>query len=257
MIKSNPTRTIATLAVLWTCIATASGTPAPKLQEAEYVQALQAELAHYPRVRPDMAAKLILVESRGQIEVADGSHGEIGAMQIRPQTFAYVTRNILHKKEGELNPRRHKDNLAVGVALINWLLKRYDHNESLALIGYNAGIGTADRARRKIARGEKARIPATTRAYLRTILGPSVSIGRTPQRPLQLRKNTAPRTLVALASALPSTVLAQKRIDAKRTLGSGPSHALGLIPLYVDRIEERFVVQAPQRRPQVRPGLVL
>ena len=209
-----------------------SGTRAPKLQEAEYVQALQAELHHYPSIRPAMAAKLILVESRGHIEVADGSHGEIGAMQIRPETFAYVERNILHKKVGSLNPRRHKDNLAVGVALINWLLKRYNQNESLALIGYNAGIGTADRVKRKLARGQKARIPATTRAYLRSILG--------PQKSLEPSRSLAPRTLVALANPLPSTVLARNQ---KRTLGPGPGHASILIPLYADRVEERFVVK--------------
>ncbi len=238
-------RTIATFGLLLPCMLFGSATRAPKFREADYVQALQTELQRYPSIRPEMVAKLILVESRGHIEVADGAHGEIGAMQIRPQTFAYVERNILHKKQGSLNPRRHQDNLVVGVALLNWLLKRYNHNESLALIGYNAGIGTADRAKRKIARGEKPRIPPTTRAYLRTVLG-TTRLARVPQRPLQLHRNTAPRTLVALANPLPLTIVERVHFASHQTLGPGPRQGGVRLHLYADRVEER-----------IRAGLVL
>jgi hypothetical protein len=185
------------LAALLPSAAFAATSPVPKLQEAEYVQALRSELNRYPRVRPALAAKLILVESRGRLDTPDGAAGEIGAMQIRPQTFAYVSRNILHRKDGELNPRHPHHNLAAGVALLNWLLARYDHNESLALIAYNAGIGTADRAKRTIAQGKKARIPATTAAYLRTIL----SVSAHP---------AGPQPLVALAEH-PQTRSAARR----------------------------------------------
>jgi hypothetical protein len=141
--------------------------------EAEYAQALQSELRHHAEVRPALAAKVILVESHGHLDTPDGRMGEIGAMQIRPQTFAWVSHTILHKEDGALNARRPEDNLAVGVALLQWLLARYDHDETLALIGYNAGMGTADRAQHEIAEGREPHIPASTRAYIRNILGPS------------------------------------------------------------------------------------
>ena len=191
MFYSSPTRIIVLFAAIWPSLAIGAVAQnhervESRIEAGKYVQALQWELARHPGVRPALAAKVILVESHGQLDTPDGSRGEIGAMQIRPQTFAWVSRTILHKEDGELNPRRAEDNLAVGVSLLNWLLERYDHNEALTLIGYNAGMGTADRAKREIAEGGQPRIPATTRAYLRNILGPD-------------EPTVGPRELLALA----------------------------------------------------------
>jgi hypothetical protein len=151
-----------------------SATPnAPTQQDAKPVVVLQRQLNQYPRVRPELAQRLVMVESRGQLEIPDGARGEIGAMQMLPQTFQYVSRNILHKRDGEMNPRRPQDNITVGMALLNWLLERYANDETLALIGYKAGLGAADSAARTIASGKPVHLPRATRAYVTKILGPS------------------------------------------------------------------------------------
>ncbi len=191
MLNRSPIRPfLLLLAAILPSLASGAADSGPSLQAEEYVKALESELAQHPGVRPAFAAKVILVESHGQLDTPDGRLGEIGAMQIRPQTFAWVSRTILHKQDGELNPRRPQDNLAVGVALLGWLLERYDHNEALALIGYNAGMGTADEAQDDIADGREPRIPRTTRAYIRTILGPS-------------KLKVGPAELLSLAEAEP------------------------------------------------------
>ena len=172
MSQSNPTRTIIALGALLPCLLLGADIQAPTVQAPEYVQALQHELTLYPNLRPELAAKLILVESQGRVDAPDGAHGEIGAMQIRPETFAYVAHNILNREDGELNPRVPNDNLTVGIALLNWLLARYDYDEPLALVAYNAGIGTADKAKQLLESGRRASIPASTRVYISTILGP-------------------------------------------------------------------------------------
>jgi soluble lytic murein transglycosylase-like protein len=63
--------------------------------------------------------------------------GAAGLMQLTPATARqYGVRNVFDPHES----------VAAGTKHLQWLLKRYDSNLSLALAAYNAGVGTVDRS---------------------------------------------------------------------------------------------------------------
>lgn len=87
------------------------------------------------RVSPALVLALISVESGGRIEAVSGA-GAAGLMQLMPATaerFGVVDRN---------DPTQ---NIAGGVAYLDWLLDHFDGDPILALAGYNAGEGAVRR----------------------------------------------------------------------------------------------------------------
>jgi len=82
-------------------------------------------------VSPALVLALISVESGGRVEAVSGA-GASGLMQLMPATaerFGVIDRN---------DPTQ---NIAGGVAYLDWLLGHFDGDPILALAGYNAGEG--------------------------------------------------------------------------------------------------------------------
>jgi soluble lytic murein transglycosylase-like protein len=91
-------------------------------------------LAH--GVDRELVGAVISVESSGD-PCAVSHAGAAGLMQLTPATARqYGVRNVFDPAES----------IAAGTKHLQWLLKRYDSDLSLALAAYNAGAGTVDRS---------------------------------------------------------------------------------------------------------------
>jgi soluble lytic murein transglycosylase-like protein len=84
-------------------------------------------------IEPDLAFRLVKLESDFN-EKAVSSAGAIGLTQVMPSTAAYFERKIT--AEG-LKERR--TNLRIGFRYLRSLVKQYDGDLRLALLGYNRG----------------------------------------------------------------------------------------------------------------------
>jgi hypothetical protein len=91
-------------------------------------------------VDPKVAFGLVRAES-GFRNSATSPVGAVGLTQLMPKTAAWlepgVTRSELRDPE---------TNLRIGFKYLSRLIKKYDGNERLALLAYNRGPGTVDRA---------------------------------------------------------------------------------------------------------------
>ena len=80
-------------------------------------------------VSPALVLAVIGVESAGKTD-AVSSAGAVGLMQLIPATA---------KRFNVTDSTDPKQNIAGGVAYLDWLIKEFDHDPVLALAGYNAG----------------------------------------------------------------------------------------------------------------------
>jgi len=81
------------------------------------------------RVSPALALAVIAVESAGRVN-AESEKGAIGLMQLIPATAS---------RFGVEDPTNAKQNIAGGVAYLDWLLGEFQGDPILSLAGYNAG----------------------------------------------------------------------------------------------------------------------
>jgi soluble lytic murein transglycosylase-like protein len=84
------------------------------------------------RVSPALALAVIAVESAGQTD-AVSSAGATGLMQLMPATA---------ERFGVTDSTIAADNIAGGVAYLDWLMGHFDGDPILVLAGYNAGEGS-------------------------------------------------------------------------------------------------------------------
>jgi len=110
-----------------------AGVPAPRLQAVQQIAAREG--AHIlratvgTRVSPALALAVIAVESGGQ-GAAVSDKGAMGLMQLMPDTA---------ERFDVADRLSNAQNIAGGVAYLDWLLKEFDGDAVLALAGYNAG----------------------------------------------------------------------------------------------------------------------
>lgn len=88
------------------------------------------------RVSPALALAVMAVESRGDPQAQSGA-GAQGLMQLIPATAARFG------VEDAFDPAQ---NIAGGVAYLDWLLEEFERDPILALAGYNAGEGAVRNA---------------------------------------------------------------------------------------------------------------
>lgn len=105
------------------------------------------------QVSPALVLAVISVESAGQ-PTAVSTAGAEGLMQLMPDTAT---------RFGVSDSFDTAQNIAGGVAYLEWLLDRFDNDALLALAGYNAGEGNVD---------QYAGVPPfpETRAYIPKVL---------------------------------------------------------------------------------------
>lgn len=123
-------------------------------------------------ISPMLLAGLIRQESSFRPD-ARSWVGATGLSQIMPATGKWLGRNIPDYTERHLTVP--EANVRMGAAYLAELLRRYDGEADLALAGYNAGPGRADRWRRELGRGDidqwREKIPFNeTRHYVKVVL---------------------------------------------------------------------------------------
>ncbi|MEX0912052.1 MAG: lytic transglycosylase domain-containing protein [Gemmatimonadota bacterium] len=91
-------------------------------------------------IEPEVAFGLIKAESSFR-NAATSQVGAIGLMQLMPRTAAWVEPGVTR---AEL--RDPETNLRVGLKYLRYLMDKYEGDERLALLAYNRGPGTVDRA---------------------------------------------------------------------------------------------------------------
>ncbi|RYH01134.1 lytic transglycosylase domain-containing protein [Salipiger sp. IMCC34102] len=110
--------------------------PTPRLQELNEIARLHGidiiRATVGTRVSPALVLALIAVESSGRADAVSGA-GAQGLMQLMPDTaarFAVVDSMV------------PAQNIAGGVAYLDWLMGHFDDDPILVLAGYNAGEGS-------------------------------------------------------------------------------------------------------------------
>ena len=105
-----------------------------KLAQDIYELALDAE------IDPEVAFGLIRAES-GFRTSATSPVGAVGLMQLMPATASWMEPGVSRSKLRDTDT-----NLRVGFKYLRYLMDKYDGDEKLALLAYNRGPGTVDKA---------------------------------------------------------------------------------------------------------------
>jgi soluble lytic murein transglycosylase-like protein len=104
-------------------------------------QIFEAAVAH--EVNPETAFGLVRAESSFRNQ-ATSVVGAVGLAQLMPRTAAWMQPGVTRAQL-----RDPATNLDIGFKYLAYLLEKYDGNEDLALLAYNRGPGTVDRALRR------------------------------------------------------------------------------------------------------------
>ena len=91
-------------------------------------------------IEPDVAFGLVRAESSFR-NLATSPVGAVGLTQLMPRTAAWMEPGV---SRSEL--RNPETNLRIGFKYLRYLLDKYEGDEKLALLAYNRGPGTVDRA---------------------------------------------------------------------------------------------------------------
>jgi soluble lytic murein transglycosylase-like protein len=108
-----------------------------KLARDIYTAAAEFDIA------PDIAFGLVRAESSFRNQ-ATSPVGAVGLTQLMPRTAAWMQPGVTRAQL-----RNPETNLNIGFKYLRYLLDKYDGNENLALLAYNRGPGTVDRAIRQ------------------------------------------------------------------------------------------------------------
>lgn len=106
----------------------------PDLEAKIHAAALEFE------IEPAVAFGLIRAESSFR-NTATSPVGAVGLTQLMPRTAAWMEPGVTRAQL-----RDPETNLRVGFKYLRYLLDKYEGNEDLALLAYNRGPGTVDKA---------------------------------------------------------------------------------------------------------------
>jgi soluble lytic murein transglycosylase-like protein len=104
-------------------------------------QIFQAAVSH--EIDPVTAFGLVRAESSFRNQ-ATSVVGAVGLAQLMPRTAAWMQPGVTRAQL-----RDPETNLDIGFKYLRYLLDKYEGNENLALLAYNRGPGTVDRALRR------------------------------------------------------------------------------------------------------------
>lgn len=114
--------------------------PAKWKSEARNLTQLIISEAYANGMDPVFLLAVITRESRLKPE-ARGRHGEIGLMQIKPDTAEWIAKRSNLSWEGDESLLDPCQNIRIGVAYLSHLRKRYDRHSLHYISAYNMGPG--------------------------------------------------------------------------------------------------------------------
>jgi len=114
-----------------------------KLFPKEYTEYVERYASEY-NIDPLLIYAIIKAESNFAPGVKSGS-GAYGLMQIMENTAKEVAGKANIRLEDTELLYEPAININIGIAYLDTLIKKYNGNELLALIAYNAGIGNVDK----------------------------------------------------------------------------------------------------------------
>ncbi len=128
-----------------------------------------------PPLDPYLVLALVHAESAFDPEAVSIA-GAVGLAQVMPSTASWVLEKGWVRTEGNVEDilRIPKENLAVGIAYLAYLFRRFEGNIVLALCGYNAGPGRAEEWKNTLPPDQDAFIEsipfAETKNYVKKVL---------------------------------------------------------------------------------------
>ena len=104
------------------------------------------EISKYAKeyeLEPYFLAAIIKTESNFNKDAAS-SKGALGLMQITEDTEVWISKRLgeVYEKNSVLEPEK---NIRYGSWYIKYLIDKYDGNQNLAILAYNAGFGNVDK----------------------------------------------------------------------------------------------------------------
>lgn len=104
------------------------------------VAAIIRDSAQSEGISPQLLEAVTLTESKFD-ETAVSHVGAVGMMQLMPDTAQWISEESGLPADQLDKPGQ---NIPLGAWYLNYLLKKYENNEVLALAAYNAGRGNVD-----------------------------------------------------------------------------------------------------------------
>lgn len=104
------------------------------------VAAIITDSAEAEGLSPELLEAVMLTESKFD-ETAVSHVGAVGMMQLMPETAHWIAEESGLPADQLDKPEQ---NIPLGAWYLEYLLKKYDNNEVLALAAYNAGRGNVD-----------------------------------------------------------------------------------------------------------------
>lgn len=118
-----------------------------KIHARKCAETIIAE-AHRYGFDPLFLLAVIQTESRFRPDIR-GSFGEIGLMQIKPSTAAWVAKKMKMKWNGDNSLFNPSENVKFGAAYFSMLRDTFDAQSRLYIAAYNMGTANVNRAREK------------------------------------------------------------------------------------------------------------
>lgn len=92
-------------------------------------------------IDPVLVLAVIQTESNFN-PLARGRHGEIGLMQLKPDTAEWISSIMDMKWNGSHSLESPKTNIELGVVYLSWLKEQFPGKGNIYLAAYNSGLGT-------------------------------------------------------------------------------------------------------------------
>lgn len=122
---------------------TADSLPKKFKKESHKIAQAVIDEAHKHSLDPVFLMAVIKTESGFNPKIVGGV-GEIGLMQIRPETAEWIIKKLNLKKADLFNP---VDNIRVGAAYFSYLREHFDDHARLYVAAYNMGPGNVKNLR--------------------------------------------------------------------------------------------------------------
>jgi soluble lytic murein transglycosylase len=120
------------------------GLPGPWKPQSQIIANIIIDQANQAGLDPMFVLALITRESRLNPD-ARGRHGEIGLMQLKPDTAEWIARKAGLPWQGPVTLKDPAANIRLGLAYLGMLRARYDKHSRFYITAYNMGPANLNR----------------------------------------------------------------------------------------------------------------